>query len=200
MGEPAIRIILARHGETEWNRLGIFQGRSDIPLNPQGIAEAHALAVTLKNEPLSAIYCSPLVRAKETARIIQQFHPSVSFVEKPGLVEMDLGDFDGMKASDWAEQFPKFRKVWQKKPASLKMPGGESLQDVQKRALGTIRRIAKQHSPGETLLACSHNFTIISLRCLALNISLDDFRKVKQKTGSFHTLYWQKDIFTEQEM
>jgi broad specificity phosphatase PhoE len=200
MNESAIRIILVRHGETEWNRLGIFQGRSDIPLNSQGRAEALSLADALKKEPLSTIYCSPLVRARETAQIIQQFHPFVSFVEEPGLMEMDLGDFDGMKASDWAEQFPEFREVWQKKPSSLKMPAGECLLDVQKRALGTLSRIATQHLPGETLLVCSHNFVIISIRCLALGIPLDDFRKVKQKTGSFHTLFWNKDKFIEQKM
>ena len=189
--EP-IRMILSRHGETDWNRQGIFQGRSDIPLNSQGRAEASALAEALKKEPISTIYSSPLVRAGETAQIIQQFHPFVSFVEEPGLMEMDLGDFDGMKASDWAGQFPEFREIWQDKPASLKMPGGESLEDVQKRTVDTINRIAKKHSPGETLLVCSHNFVIISLRCLALGISLDDFRKVKQTTGSFYILYWQK--------
>lgn len=197
MDAAVLGIILVRHGETEWNRLGIFQGRSDVPLNANGIKEAHVLAGALKKESLSTIYCSPLVRAKETAQIIQQFHPSVSFVEEPGLMEMDLGDFDGMKASDWAQQFPEFREVWQKKPSSLKMPGGECLQDVQKRALGTLSRITTQHLPGETLLVCSHNFVIISIRCLALGIPLDDFRKVKQKTGSFHTLFWNKEKFIE---
>jgi broad specificity phosphatase PhoE len=196
MSESAIRIILARHGETEWNRLKIFQGRSDIPLNPHGKAEAKALAEALKKEPISTIYTSPLVRARETAQIIQQFHSAVSLIEDPGLMEMDLGDFDGMKALDWVRQFPKFRKIWQDRPASLKMPGGESLSEVQKRAVETINRIANRHSKGETLLVCSHNFLIISLRCFALGISLDDFRKVKQDTGSFHVLRWDKNKFT----
>jgi probable phosphoglycerate mutase len=191
MNETIIRIILARHGETEWNRLGIFQGRSDIPLNQQGRAEARSLAQALRKEPICAIYSSPLVRARETAQIIQQFHPSLTLAEEPGFMEMDLGDFDGMKASDWAQKFPEFREIWQDKPASLKMPGGESLQDVQNRAVDTINRIAKRHLPKETLLVCSHNFVIISLRCFAMKISLDDFRKVKQDTGSFHVLYWQ---------
>ena len=188
----SIRIILARHGETEWNRQGIFQGRSDVPLNRQGRAEARALAEALKKEPISAIYSSPLVRARETAQFVRKCHPAVSLVEVPGFVEMDLGDFEGMQAADWAEQFPEFRKIWQDKPASLKMPGGECLLEVQNRAVNTINRIAKQHSQGETLLVCSHNFVIISLRCFTMGISLDDFRKVKQDTGSFHVLRWRK--------
>jgi broad specificity phosphatase PhoE len=197
MNEPVIRIILARHGETEWNRQGIFQGRSDIALNSQGRAEARAMAEALKKEPISTIYSSPLVRARETAQIIHKFHPSVAFVEESGLMEMDLGDFDGMKATDWAQQFPEFREIWQDKPAALKMPGGESLQDVQNRAVNTLNRITKQHSPGETLLLCSHNFIIISLRCFAMGISLDDFREVKQNTGSFHVLHWHEGTLVQ---
>ncbi len=71
-----IRIILIRHGETEWNRLHRFQGRSDIPLNPKGNDQAFALALALKNETITAIYSSPLKRALETASNIGRFHPS----------------------------------------------------------------------------------------------------------------------------
>ena len=70
----AIRIILVRHGETEWNRIRRFQGRSDVPLNQEGRDQAQALALALKDECLAAIYSSPLVRAVGTARLIKAFH------------------------------------------------------------------------------------------------------------------------------
>lgn len=184
-----MRIILVRHGETEWNRLGIFQGRSDIPLNARGKAEARAQADALKHEPIAAIYSSPLVRAGETARIIQQFHPDLELVMDDGLMEMDLGDFEGLKASDWARQFPEFRDSWQRHPSWLKMPGGECLAEVQHRMLETLNRRADRHRPGQTLLVCSHNFAILSIRCHALGIHLDDFRTLKQTTGSSSELY-----------
>ena len=119
------RILLIRHGETEWNRIRRFQGRSDLPLNQEGREQAHALALALKGESITAIYSSPLTRAMETARLIRVFHPSVPLFEEEGLVEMDLGEFEGMEGHRWAEQYSDFRKAWQEDPASVKMPGGK---------------------------------------------------------------------------
>ncbi|PLX52602.1 MAG: histidine phosphatase family protein, partial [Desulfobacteraceae bacterium] len=101
-----MRIYLVRHGETEWNRIQRFQGRSNLPLNQEGKKQVRALALALKNKPLMAIYTSPLLRALETARLIKVFHPSTPIFEEKGLIEMDLGEFDGMKVQDWAEQYP----------------------------------------------------------------------------------------------
>jgi probable phosphoglycerate mutase len=70
----AIRILLIRHGETEWNRIHRFQGRIDITLNQGGVDQAQALARALNNERLVAIYSSPLTRAMETARLVKVFH------------------------------------------------------------------------------------------------------------------------------
>jgi len=90
--------------------------------------------LALKNKPLMAIYTSPLIRALETARLIKVYHPSAPIFEEKGLIEMHLGEFDGMKVQDWAEQYPDIQKVWNENPASVKMPGGESLKEVQDRA------------------------------------------------------------------
>ena len=104
-----MRIYLVRHGETEWNRTRRFQGRSNLPLNQEGKKQVRALALALKNEPLIAIYTSPLIRAFETARLIKAFHPSTPIFEEKGLIEMDLGKFDGTKVQDWAVQYPDIR-------------------------------------------------------------------------------------------
>ena len=112
--------MLIRHGETEWNRLHRFQGRSDLPLNPKGNSQAYALALALKNETFSAIYSSPLVRAMETAWHIAKFHPSTPLFKESGLMEMDLGDFEGMKADQWAANHLDFRKTWEKNPVPWK--------------------------------------------------------------------------------
>ena len=183
------RIILIRHGETEWNRLHRFQGRSDIPLNPKGNSQACALALALKNETIAAIHSSPLVRAIETASHISKFHPSTPLIKESGLMEMDLGDFEGMEAQQWALQHQDFRKAWQKNPAKLTMPGGESLQEVQYRALDTLNRIIESYGPDCTLLICSHNFVIVSLLCFASKIPLDQFRELRQDTAALNILY-----------
>ena len=183
------RIILIRHGETEWNRLRRFQGRSDIPLNPKGNEQACALALALKNETIMAIHSSPLVRAIETASHIGKFHPSTPLIKELGLIEMDLGDFEGMESQQWALQHQDFRKTWEKDPANLSMPGGESLQEVQHRAVDTLNRISELYAPGCTLLICSHNFVIISLLCFASKIPLDQFRELRQDTAALNILY-----------
>jgi len=118
------RILLTRHGKTEWNRIRRFQGRSDVPLNQKGREQGHVLALALKDEPIKAIYSSPLSRAMETARLIRVFHSSAPLVEEEGLVEMDLGEFDGMEAGDWAFRYPDLLEAWRSRPASLRMPGG----------------------------------------------------------------------------
>jgi len=184
-----IRIYLVRHGETQWNLMHRFQGRIDVPLNQGGKNQARALALTLKDHPFMAIYSSPLVRAVETARLIKEFHPSTPLFEEEGLIEMDLGEFDGMEAAYWFAHYQDFIKAWRSAPGCLKMPGGESLQEVQMRATETLRRITKRYPSGSTLLLCSHNFVNCALLCQALSIPLDRFRDVHQDTATLNVLY-----------
>jgi len=180
-----------RHGETEWNRTHRFQGRSDVPLNERGRDQGHALALALKDEAIKAIYSSPLTRAIETAHLIKVFHPSVFLFQEDGLIEMDLGEFDGMDAVDWASRNAEFRKAWQENPASVTMPGGESLSDVQGRAVRALNRITALYPPGSTLLLCSHNFVNLTLLCYALEIPLDRFREFRQEPAALNILQMQ---------
>jgi broad specificity phosphatase PhoE len=194
----AIRILLIRHGETEWNRLHRFQGRSDVPLNQRGREQARALAAALKEEPLVAIYSSPLSRALETARIVKRFHPLIHLFVEEGLIEMDLGEFDGMEAQEWATRYPEFLATWREDPSSVHMPGGESLGDVQSRVLDTLERIAGSHVPGSNLLISGHNFVNLTLLCHAMQIPLARFRRVGQGTASLNVLLKQGDrLWTE---
>jgi len=183
-----MRIYLVRHGETEWNRARIFQGRSNLPLNQEGRKQVKALALALKNKPLNAIYTSPLIRALETARLIKVFHPLIPIFEEKGLIEMDLGEFDGMKARDWAEQYPDFRKAWNENPASVKMPGGESLKEVQVRAKDTLERITRIYPPDTTILISSHNFVNLTILCDLLEIPLHRFRELRQENAAFNVI------------
>ncbi len=187
--EIRIRILLVRHGETDWNKARRFQGRSDVPLNRTGRDQAHALALALRQEKITAIHTSPLLRALETARIIKSFHPSAPLRQAEGLAEMDLGEFEGMLAQQWSEEYPDFRKAWLETPLSVIMPGGESLQEVQARAMDALERITTRYPPERTLLICSHSFVNRTILCHALNLSLDRFREVQQETSALNILY-----------
>ena len=184
-----MRILLIRHGETEWNRIRRFQGQSDVPLNQTGKDQALALAQALKKEPIEVIYASPLVRAMETAQFIKSYHPTARLIEEEGFLEMDLGDFDGLAAKDWVANYPDYRKIWMESPSIVKMPGGESLKEVQDRAVESLNRVLKQHIPETTLLICTHNFVICSILCHAMEISLDRFREIKQDTAALNIMH-----------
>lgn len=192
------RILLVRHGETEWNRSRRFQGRSDLPLNQKGREQADALAWALKDESITAIYSSPLVRAMEMARLIKVFHPSTPLFEEEGLVEMDLGEFEGMEGHRWAEQYPDFRKAWRENPASVSMPGGESLREVQARSIKTLERITNLYPPESTLVLCSHNFVNLAILCYAMKLPLDRIRELRQETAALNILYKQgEELWTQ---
>jgi probable phosphoglycerate mutase len=187
------RILLVRHGETEFNLTRRFQGRIDVPLNKKGKEQALALAKALEHKPLSAIYSSPLIRAMETARLIKTFHPAVPLLPEEGLKEMDLGEIDGMEADDWMSKHPEFAETWRSRPSRLKMPGGESLQDVQVRAMETLQGVIKSYPEGSTLLLCSHNFVNRTIICQALGLPLDRFREFKQDPAALNVLRMRKE-------
>lgn len=186
-----LRILLVRHGETDWNRLGRFQGRVDVPLNQVGIAQAEALGLALRKERFSAFYSSPLKRALETVCRIRLHHPGTALCIEPDLMEMNLGDFDGMEGSRWVDLYPEFLQAWKKEPAELRMPGGETLLEVQTRAIGIVTSIVERHKPGEKILICSHNFVILALLCHVLGIPLNRFREIGQSNGSINRLSYQ---------
>jgi len=185
-----IRIFLVRHGETEWNRTGRFQGRSDVPLNEEGKTQAQATALALKDTPFDAIYASPLSRALETAEIIKTYHPAVPLTTEEDFIEMALGDFDGMESRRWFAEYSDFAKAWRDNPGKVRMPGpgGECLAEVQLRAMTTLEKISQSHPPNSTLAICSHNFVILSILCHAKGISLDRFRELRQNTAAYSVI------------
>ncbi len=186
-GRPT-RIWLVRHGETDWNSCHRFQGRSDIPLNEKGRAQARALAAFLKQEGIRAIHTSPLLRALETARVIGTFHPRAPIWVEEDLAEMDLGEFEGMEARQWASSYPDILKVWLEDPSRVRMPGGENLQEVQVRAWRALERICAQHPQGGTILLCGHNFVNLAILCRAMDLPLARFRDLRQGTAALNLL------------
>lgn len=187
-GVSYTRIYLVRHGETEYNRTGRFQGRNDQPLNERGRQQALALARALQDKKFIAIYTSPLPRSLETAGFIRAYHPNVPLIEEPNFMEMDLGEFEGLDWRQWMEQNQDFVKAWSQNPASIRIPGGENLQEVQNRAVETLTRISARYDPGSTLLICSHSFVLSTILCQAQQIPLDRFREVKKETASYSVL------------
>jgi len=180
-GEIAdVELILIRHGETAWNREGKVQGISDIELNEEGRHQARQLALSLRESDFQAIYSSPLLRACQTARIINRYHQVPLHLEA-GLMEMDQGDFEGLSFRELMACEKEFLKKWLSDPASVRMPQGESFPELQRRAWRVIEGIVAK---ADNALVVSHNFTIASILCKIKNISLSEFRSVHVDTAS----------------
>lgn len=158
-----MRLILVRHGKTDWNETGKCQGISNVPLNSAGIEQAEKLAFSLKNEKIDRIYSSDLVRAKVTAEKIAEYH-SIDVKIRGDLREMDQGIFEGLDFSYIQEKYSDVLEHWREDPDTLQLPGGESLRGVQQRALDAIADI-KSRSGLQNIVVVSHNMIIGTLFC-----------------------------------
>jgi broad specificity phosphatase PhoE len=184
-----MQVILVRHGETAANRDRIVLGRGDPPLTELGLRQAEHLADSIVAEiarglQVDAVYASPLSRTFRTAETLaSRLHLPV--IEAPGLIEMDIGETEGLPATELRQRFPEFMKVWMSREAGeAKMPGGESLADVQARAWPIVERLREEHRPEAAVVAVSHNFVIRTVVCKALAVDLAEFRRFEQDLAS----------------
>jgi broad specificity phosphatase PhoE len=171
-----MRLILVRHGETDRNRQKRLQGHCPIELNAVGRKQAEALALALREEKIDAIYSSPLRRSLETAQAINRFHQLDIEIED-GLIELDVGDLDGMTVEKIRSRYSSFWQQWTgDELGSAKCPRGESLSQAQQRAWATIQEIKSRHCQ-QVAIAVSHYFVIMSTICKALRIDLSGMRR-----------------------
>jgi len=181
-----MRLILARHGETVWNREGRIMGQSDIELTERGREQAARLGAALKDEELAAVYSSPLRRCRETANEIARPH-NLEVIPDDGLMELDAGDLDGLTVDELMPRYGEFLKKWATGGPSLKVPGGESMADLQGRAWASVKRVANLYVDG-TVVVVSHSLAIQSIVCKALDMSLSNLRRLRMDLASMSIL------------
>jgi broad specificity phosphatase PhoE len=156
---PTTRILLARHGETEWNRLGRWQGHADPPLNETGRRQAAALATQLEGDGIAAVYSSDLRRASETARIVAG-RLGLDVAEERALREIDVGSWSGLTRSEVQERYPEGFARWL---AGEIGHDGETREELTRRVVGAVERIAAAHVDGHVLVV-THGGAIRALR------------------------------------
>jgi len=169
-----MNLILVRHGETEWNRTGRCQGIADIKLNDNGIRQVRELALSLKDESITAVYSSDLKRALNTAEEIARHHGLEVNIDTD-LREMNQGDLEGLLFTEIRERYAHVLKNWRESPETLKLPKGESLVEVEERAWNAFQKLQRLHH-GDTVVAVSHNLTITALLCKITGAGLRGFR------------------------
>jgi len=152
------KIYLLRHGQTDWNLEGRYQGQTDIPLNETGRAQAAELARKMKDTGASAIYSSDLDRAKETASFVAK-ELDLEVVEIPEIKEVNQGKWEGMLYKDIQTEYSEIFESRKKDPMNIAPPEGESVKVFLDRILKGFEKILGNHKSGDTIIVVSHGFT-----------------------------------------
>ncbi|HEY3059386.1 MAG TPA: histidine phosphatase family protein [Chloroflexota bacterium] len=152
-GTP-VRILLARHGETVFNVEGRWQGQSDSPLTARGLAQARQLAAALADEPIAAVYSSDLRRAMATAHEVAAPR-GLEVIGEARLREIHVGEWVGLNRAQILAGYGDMHHRWRYHPATLRLPGGETLAEAQGRGLAFVAERMPRHT-GETIVIVTH--------------------------------------------
>ena len=185
-------IILARHGETEWNVEEVFRGRIDVELNETGVRQAELLAEHLSHSKLDAIYSSPLKRALNTARAIARYH-KLEVEIAPGLIDFDFGKWQGLRLQEVKDRYKELYAEWVNSPHLVKIPDGESLNDVRERALKVVDELVAKHKG--TIVLVSHRVVNKVLICALLGLDNSHFWNIRQDVCGTTTFIYENGRF-----
>jgi broad specificity phosphatase PhoE len=147
-----MKLVVVRHGQTDWNAEDRYQGQLDIPLNDTGRRQADALKQQLSGMRFDAAYSSPLRRAFETAQIIVS---ELEVVSDERLAEIHHGEWQGRTRSEIAREWPDAWDRWSREPHGFTPPGGEAASRVRARVEDFLKTVQ-----GTTILCVSHGFVI----------------------------------------
>jgi broad specificity phosphatase PhoE len=168
-------ILIARHGQSDWNVARRWQGHADRPLTDKGREQARVLAVRLAHIELDAIYSSDLRRARETAAVVAE-NQGVELRQLRELREVDVGSWSGLTRAEAEERFPEGFDRW-----TEGFPGwtdGETYEAMTERVLGAIRQISGEHD-GEQVLVVSHGGPIRAIHAAALGLDVHAYRRLR---------------------
>jgi probable phosphoglycerate mutase len=175
-------LLLARHGETDWNRDGRWQGHTDTPLNERGRDQARELAAQLAGEPIAAVYASDLARARETAEIVAA-SLGLEVRADPRLREIHFGGWEGLTTVEIEERFPDEVARWRADDGSNAFAGGETYAQMGERVVDALSEIAATH-PGQAVLVILHGGPIRGLLAHAAGITYAEQRRLRSQLAN----------------
>lgn len=181
-GHRGPRLLLVRHGETDWNKAGKFQGQIDVPLNDNGREQSRRAAEFLKEVKLDFAISSSMLRPKETAEIILQHHPEVKLQLNNELREISHGLWEGKFESEIEQSYPGLLDEWKTAPQNVQMPEGENLQEVWERAIAAWKKIVA--SASGTGIVVAHDAINKAILCHLFGLEPEHFWKFKQGNGA----------------
>ncbi|WP_346661096.1 alpha-ribazole phosphatase [uncultured Veillonella sp.] len=182
-------LYIVRHGETDWNKMGKYQGITDVPLNENGLNQAKACGEALKDITFDRILSSDLSRALVTAETIRGDRTTPITVDKR-LRELNFGDWEAMLFSDIEARWPGLIDEMYLRPHLVKVPNGESFKDLQDRAWAGLEEFLNKNDEEETLLIACHGGTIRTLLCKLLDISISHCWNFSQGNTAINRIFY----------
>lgn len=171
---------LVRHGDTAWNRDWRYRGRTDLPLDEVGLAQARATAEALAGVGLTAVFASPLKRAFNTAELIAQA-AGLTARPLPDLIDIDYGAWHGLTHEEAKAAYPELYARWETAPHLVRFPDGEGLDDVRARVMRAILGLVQLY-PNETICLVGHLIVNRVLLCAVLGLGNDALWRIGQDT------------------
>jgi broad specificity phosphatase PhoE len=168
-------ILIARHGQSDWNASHRWQGHADRPLTEKGREQARALAERLSHVELDAVYSSDLRRAADTAAEVARAH-GLERLQVPELREVDVGSWYGLTRAEAEQRFPEGMARWRQGFAGW--DDGETYEEMTQRVLGAVLEIARGHEGGRVLVV-SHGGPIRALHAAALGLDVHMYRRMR---------------------
>lgn len=180
------RLLLVRHGQTEWNHTARYQGHIDIHLSDEGRRQAEQLSHRLAKEKLDAVYASDLSRARETAAILARPH-KLQVQEIAALREINFGLWEGLTYREIMASYRDLAERWHTSPATVQIPEGECFEQVKDRSYRAILELQQKHEPG-TIAVVTHGGTIRAIICALLGLDLNMAFRLKQDNCALNVI------------
>jgi broad specificity phosphatase PhoE len=190
-------IWLLRHGQTDWNLQGRWQGQASFApgLNETGLTQARSVAMELSNIKLKAIYSSDLLRARQTAEAVAEQQGLPVLLDKR-LREVNLGEWEGMLSDEVNARYPRELEERERDPLHARPPQGETLIEVVERAHAAIMDISKKQA-NSPILIVSHGLTLATLICISNHTPLEKAYEHIPENAKPHRVDW-RDVPLEE--
>lgn len=174
------KVILIRHGETDWSYQKRYCGFTDIDLNEKGRRQARRLHKRLSKETIHKVYSSDMKRTLQFAKIVFKDLPAEQLVD---LREMNFGIFEGLTYQDIMEKYPRIYRNWLENPLDIIIPRGEGLNSMARRVRKALRRIIF-HNSNKTVAVFTHGGPIRVILCDILGLDLKEVWKIEQELAN----------------
>lgn len=191
-GVAPAHVVLVRHGETDWNARGVYQGSRDVSLSARGRAQARALAGDLAPIAFDAAYSSPLARARETADLVLAGR-GLAVQPVPELGEFGYGVWEGIGPDERRARWPELDARWAADPWNVALPGGDTLAALAHRVLPAWDRLLGMH-PGGTIAVFAHGHVNRLILLHARGLPRDAFWSVAQPNAAATRLDCRPDV------